>query len=75
MEATDLAQAPLETRRVALATASTPDDQHLLVKVHGRDAWNGQFLTSPWSSLSRRGESPSLGVSRLQQLERFTPIG
>jgi len=69
VEATDLAQAPLEPRGVALATASSPDGRSLLVKVYGRDAWDGQLLTSTWSSLSRRGESPSLGFSRVQQVE------
>lgn len=69
VEASDLAQAPLEPRGVALATASAPDGRRLLVKVYGRDAWDGQLLTSAWSSLSRRGESPSLGFSRVQQVE------
>jgi uncharacterized protein (TIRG00374 family) len=69
VEATDLAQAPLEPRGVALATASAPDGRQLLVKIYGRDAWDGQVLTSTWTSLSRRGESPSLGFSRIQQVE------
>ena len=69
VEATDLAQAPLEPAGVALATATAPGGRELLVKVYGRDAWDGQLLTSTWASLSRRGESPSLGFSRIQQVE------
>ena len=69
VEATGLAHAPLEPQGVALATGSTPDGRRLLVKVYGRDAWDGQLLTSAWTSLSTRGESPSFGFSRVQQVE------
>ena len=69
VEATDLRQAPLEPRGVALATATASDGRSLLVKVYGRDAWDGQLLASTWSALWHRGESPHLGASRLQLVE------
>jgi uncharacterized protein (TIRG00374 family) len=66
--ATDLRYAPLEPRGVALVTASA-DDRALVVKIYGRDAWDGQFLTSAWSALWHRGETPHVGGGRLQQVE------
>ena len=67
--ATDLRHAPLEPSGVALVEATSPNDKALLVKVYGRDAWDGQFLASIWSSLWNRGERLSLGFGRLQQVE------
>ncbi len=67
--ATDLRHAPLEPTGVALVLATSADGHALLLKVYGRDAWDGQFLASIWSSLWRRGEHPSLGLGRLQQVE------
>ena len=69
VEATDLRHAPLEPTGVALVEAVSPDGKQLLVKVYGRDAWDGQFLASLWGSLWNRGERPSLGFSRLRQVE------
>jgi uncharacterized protein (TIRG00374 family) len=69
VEATDLRDAPLDPRGAALATASTPSGGSLLVKIYGRDAWNGQLLASTWLSLWHRGETPQLGSGRLQQVE------
>ena len=37
--------------------------------MYGRDAWDGQFLASIWSSLWHRGERPSLGFGRLRLVE------
>jgi len=62
--ATDLRHAPLEPSGVALVLATSTDGHALLLKVYGRDAWDGQFLASIWSSLWRRGERPSLGLGR-----------
>ena len=69
VEASDLRHAPLEPTGVALVEAVAPDGKQLLVKVYGRDAWDGQFLASLWTSLWNRGERPSLGFSRLRQVE------
>ena len=69
VEATDLRHAPLEPTGVALVVATSPDGKTLLAKVYGRDAWDGQFLASIWSSLWHRGERPTLGFGRLQQVE------
>ncbi len=67
--ATDLRHAPLEPTGVALVEATSPEGKALLVKVYGRDAWDGQFLASIWASLWHRGERLSLGFGRLQQVE------
>lgn len=69
VEAFDLENAPLEPRGVALALGRSREGASLLVKVFGRDAWDGQLLASTWSSLWNRGTTPSLGSSRAQQVE------
>ena len=69
VDATELRHAPLEPTGVALVDATSPDGKALLVKVYGRDAWDGQFLASIWSSLWNRGQRISLGFGRLQQVE------
>ena len=69
VEATDLRHAPLEPSGVALVVATSPQGKTLLAKVYGRDAWDGQFLASIWSSLWHRGERPSLGFGRLRLVE------
>ena len=45
-----------------------PTADRCLVKIYGRDAWDGQLLTSIWSSLWNRGETPEFG-GRLHQVE------
>ncbi len=69
VEATEPRHAPLEPTGVALVVATSPQGKTLLAKVYGRDAWDGQFLASIWSSLWHRGERPTLGFGRLQQVE------
>jgi len=69
VEATRLRQAPLEPRGVAIATAETPHGRTLLVKVYGRDAWDGQLLAAAWSALWYRGDTPHLVLGRRQQVE------
>lgn len=59
----------LGARGVAVMAASTPDGRSLVVKVYGRDAWDGQLLNSMWSYLWYRDEAPRLTLSRLQQVE------
>ena len=49
--------------------AVTRDGGTLLVKIYGRDAWDGQLLSSIWSFLWYRDETPTLTLSRLQQVE------
>lgn len=66
---TNLRDAPLQPRGSALEIGETPDGRSLLIKVFGRDAWDGQLITSIWTSLSRRGETVHLGQGRLQQVE------
>src|SRR4051794_38623394 len=65
--ATDLAYAPLSASGVAVVLGRT-GDRSILVKVYGRDAWDGQLITSLWSSVWNRGETPRVG-GRLQQVE------
>jgi uncharacterized membrane protein YbhN (UPF0104 family)/tRNA A-37 threonylcarbamoyl transferase component Bud32 len=69
VDAAGLRQVPLEPRGVAIATAEAPGGRSLLVKVYGRDAWDGQLLASAWSSLWYRGDTPHLSLDRRAQVE------
>jgi uncharacterized membrane protein YbhN (UPF0104 family)/tRNA A-37 threonylcarbamoyl transferase component Bud32 len=69
VEASGLRQAPLEPRGVAIATAQAPDGRSLLVKIYGRDAWDGQLLAAAWTALWYRGDTPHLALGRRQQVE------
>ncbi len=69
VHATDLRHAPLGARGVAVVTGRTTDDRPLLVKVYGRDAWDGQLISSVWLSLWYRDTAPSTRLNRLQQVE------
>ena len=66
---TDVHPADLEWRGVATMEASAEDDRGLLVKIYGRDAWDGQLLNVTWSYLWYRDDAPNLTLSRLQQVE------
>jgi uncharacterized membrane protein YbhN (UPF0104 family)/tRNA A-37 threonylcarbamoyl transferase component Bud32 len=61
--------ASLRSRGVGMMRAVTQGGETLLVKVYGRDAWDGQLLSSIWSFLWYRDETPTLTLSRLQQVE------
>ena len=69
VEASGLRQAPLEPRGVAIATAEAPDGRSLLVKVYGRDAWDGQLLAAAWTALWYRGDTPTSALGRRAQVE------
>ena len=54
---------------MAIATAEAPDGRSLLVKVYGRDAWDGQLLAAAWTALWYRGDTPHLALGRRAQVE------
>jgi uncharacterized membrane protein YbhN (UPF0104 family) len=69
VEVVDLRAAELHPQGVAFLRAETPQGRPLVIKVYGRDAWDGQLLTSTWSYLWYRDEAPALTISRRQQVE------
>jgi uncharacterized membrane protein YbhN (UPF0104 family) len=69
VEISNLRQAELQPRGVALLRGEGTDGRPMLVKVYGRDAWDGQLLTSTWEYLWYRDESPAVTLSRRQQVE------
>jgi uncharacterized membrane protein YbhN (UPF0104 family) len=69
VEVSNLRQAELQPRGVALLRGEGGDGRPMLVKVYGRDAWDGQLLTSTWEYLWYRDESPTVTLSRRQQVE------
>lgn len=62
-------RADLQPRGVGMMRAASQGGATLVVKVYGRDAWDGQLLSSIWSFLWYRDETPTLTLSRLQQVE------
>src|SRR4029453_5769861 len=75
VERPHLRQAPLEPRGVAIATGEAPDGRSLLVKVYGRDAWDGQLLAAAWTALWYRGDTPHLARGRVCRCPRSGPPG
>ena len=69
VDVVDVTDAVVQVPGVALFDADTSDRDELLVKVYGRDAWDGQFLASIWTAMWRRGERPHLGSGRLALVE------
>ncbi len=68
VDATATQDAPLQPRGVALTLASTPEGRPLLVKVFGRDAWDGQLVAATWYAIWHRG-AKRVRVGRLEQVE------
>jgi uncharacterized membrane protein YbhN (UPF0104 family) len=68
-DAVEVEPARLHARGVAVMRARTEDGGTLLVKIYGRDAWDGQLLSTIWTFLWYRDETPTLTISRLQQVE------
>lgn len=69
VEVHDLAHAPFEPRGVAVATARDTTGRPLLVRIYGRDAWEGSFFASVWSWLLYRDGTPTTQVGRQRQVE------
>jgi uncharacterized membrane protein YbhN (UPF0104 family)/tRNA A-37 threonylcarbamoyl transferase component Bud32 len=67
--AQDLERVGLERRGVALVRATDADGRGLIVRVYGRDAWDGQFLTALWSKLWYRNDAAAFTLNRQQQVE------
>jgi uncharacterized membrane protein YbhN (UPF0104 family) len=68
-DAVEVEPARLQTRGVAVMRATTTAGGTLFVKIYGRDAWDGQLLSTIWTFLWYRDEAPTLTFSRLQQVE------
>jgi uncharacterized membrane protein YbhN (UPF0104 family) len=62
---------PAELQPAGVWTVEGEDDggRHLLVRVFGRDAWDGQLVTSTWRFLWYRRSSARLRLSRERQVE------
>ena len=69
VDATDLHDAPIQPQGVQLVAASSEDGHPLFVKIFGRDAWDGQLLTSSWNAIRHRGAKPQLRAGRLEIVE------
>jgi hypothetical protein len=65
----DVSDSPEQVPGMALFEADTEGGGNLTVKMFGRDAWDGQLVTSFWTALWRRGERPHLGRGRSELVE------
>ncbi|MDP1877392.1 MAG: lysylphosphatidylglycerol synthase transmembrane domain-containing protein [Actinomycetota bacterium] len=62
-------EATVQQPGVCVMDVLAGDGRSLLVKVYGRDAWDGQVVGSMWTALTRRGESPVILRSRMERVE------
>ncbi|MDO8308179.1 MAG: lysylphosphatidylglycerol synthase transmembrane domain-containing protein [Actinomycetota bacterium] len=62
-------EATVQQPGVCVMDARAADGRGLLVKVYGRDAWDGQVVGSMWTALTRKGESPVILRSRTERVE------
>ena len=60
---------PLDLSGAARFLAEGDLGTRLGVKAYGRDAWDGQLLTSTWEALWRTGRAPDLSAGRLARAE------
>ncbi|MGI9645935.1 MAG: hypothetical protein ACR2O6_11565, partial [Ilumatobacteraceae bacterium] len=65
----DLQPATLEPAGVVLMDGTHADGRAITLKVYGRDAWDGQFITKAWRSLWYKDSRSTLLLSRLHQVE------
>ncbi len=61
--------APVQLPGCSLLRARSTSGEDLVVKVYGRDSWDDQFVGSVWTSLTKRGETPDVFVSRRERVE------
>jgi len=65
---TAMEESSLTARGVVLVEAES-DGRPLLIKVHGRDAWDGQLMAVIWTKLWYRGDAPDVSLDSLGQVE------
>ncbi|TDE90388.1 hypothetical protein EXU48_18210 [Occultella glacieicola] len=65
----DLRYLAMTERGQLLVTATSAAGEPLLVRLHGRDAWDSQVVTAVGSSIWYRGRSALAPSSRLEQVE------
>ena len=71
----ELRVAAQDPRGAAIVFARTDDDRPLVVKIFGRDARQGQLISSTWASLRRRGEIVRISTGWQQaQHEAFVSL-
>jgi uncharacterized protein (TIRG00374 family) len=69
IEAHNVAEANVALSGVAMFTAFDDQEQPLLIKVYGRDAWDGQIITSTWTALQNKGQTPRIHAGRTERVE------
>ena len=69
LSVTTMQDSSLSARGVALVEAQDTDGRSLLVKVHGRDAWDGQLMAVVWARLWYRGDAPNVSLDSRGQVE------
>ncbi len=64
-----LEHAPSDPRGVASAVGTDADGRRLLVRIYGRDAFEGSLIASTWSRMLYRDGAPATSVGRQSQVE------
>lgn len=75
LQAEEVRDAPLRISGSATFHARVTGHGDVAITAYGRDAWDGQLLTSVWTSLAQVGASPDLGATRLSRAEHEALAG
>ncbi len=65
----DLEHAPSDPRGVVTATGTDDAGRRILVRIYGRDAFEGSLIASAWSRLLYKDGAPATSVGRQTQVE------
>jgi uncharacterized protein (TIRG00374 family) len=69
IELEDIVESDVELAGDARFTAHDETGRSLLIKVYGRDAWDGQLITSTWTALQNKGQTPRIRAGRVERVE------
>ncbi|MFC6236418.1 lysylphosphatidylglycerol synthase domain-containing protein [Longivirga aurantiaca] len=65
----ELEHAPTDRRGVVTATGTDDSGRRILVRIYGRDAFEGSLIASAWSRLLYKDGAPATSVGRQTQVE------
>lgn len=69
IRATGLEHARSDPRGVVAATGTDDQGRRILVRIYGRDAWEGSLIASAWSRMLYKDGAPATSIGRQTQVE------
>lgn len=69
IRASGLEHAPSDPRGVATATGVDDQGRRILVRIYGRDAFEGSLIASAWSRMLYKDGAPATSIGRQTQVE------